>query len=175
MKIEQRFVRIRQNIEAPEIIDKREALAKSLDEIGFQNMDFVGKTVGITAGSRGIADIPLILSYLVNMIQKKGGIPIIIPAMGTHGGATAERQLKLLDSLGITEQTVGCPIMSKVETQHIGNTYSGVPVYCNVEALKMDLLVPVNRVKSHTDFTGEIESGICKMLAIGLGAHKGAE
>ena len=175
MDIPQRFVRIKQQVDVPQIDNARKAVIDSLREIGADKRNFKGQTVGITAGSRGIDRIPEILSAVAEMIQDCSGRPVIIPSMGTHGGATVERQLSVLTSLGITREAVGCPVLECVESVLIGETSEGIPVHCNLEATKVDHLVIVNRVKPHTDFSGCIESGICKMMAIGLGSYKGAE
>lgn len=134
-----------------------------------------GQKVGITAGSRGIANIALIINELVKHIKKMGAIPYIIPCMGSHGGATGEGQKKILNNLGITEDYIDAPIISSMETVKIGVTKSGVDVYIDKKSTEMDSLVVVNRIKPHTAFRSEIESGIQKMLVIGLGKQKGAQ
>ncbi|MDL2226587.1 nickel-dependent lactate racemase [Deltaproteobacteria bacterium OttesenSCG-928-M10] len=176
MKIEQPFLRIKQNKPAPELSGPMdEALVQSLARVGWPEIDLTGLTVGLTAGSRGIDRLPEILAAVVRQVKTKGGRPVIIPAMGTHGGDTAQRQIDLLASLGVTEGAVGCPINSQVETELLGTTREGVPVYASRAALEVDRLLIINRVKPHTDFSGDIESGLAKMMTIGLGAHRGAE
>ncbi len=131
-----------------------------------------GMSVAIGAGSRGVANMPLILRVTVDVVRELGGKPFFVPAMGSHGGATAEGQRALLAELGITEETVGAPIRATMETVLIGETTSGLPVYLDRYAAEADGIIVVNRVKSHTDHRGETESGLCKMLAIGFGKQR---
>jgi hypothetical protein len=104
-----------------------------------------------------------------------GGLPFIVPSMGSHGGATDEGQRSLLADLGISEASMGCPVVSSMEVEEIGRTSNGTPVYLDRHALQADGIVVINRVKPHTAFRGDVESGLCKMLAVGLGKHKGAQ
>jgi hypothetical protein len=130
--------------------------------------------VAITAGSRGITGIPAILATVVEELRRFGAEPFVVPAMGSHGGATAEGQTAVLYSLGITEEAVGCPIRATMETVQLGVTSEGIPVFLDRLAAEADGIVVVNRVKAHTDFSGPVESGLMKMLTIGLGKHRGA-
>ena len=131
--------------------------------------DLAGKRIAITAGSRGIRNLAEILRAVVEALEARGAAPFLIPAMGSHGGATAEGQVEVLASLGVTEAACGAPIRSSMATAQIGATAGGVPVYMDRNAYEADGVVLVNRIKAHTDFHGEIESGLCKMSAIGLG------
>jgi len=133
-----------------------------------------GMRIAITAGSRGIANNVLILATLVSELKAYGAQPFLIPCMGSHGGATAEGQLEILRALGVTEASVGCPIISQMDVVELGYTQEGFPVYIDKEAAGADGIVVVNRVKPHTEYTGDIESGLMKMMTIGLGKHKGA-
>jgi hypothetical protein len=133
-----------------------------------------GSRVAITAGSRGIAHYPEILATVVDEVRKAGGEPFLIPAMGSHGGATPHGQVEVLRSLGVTEETVCAPIISSMEVDEVG-VLKGTPVYVDRNALRADGVIVVGRVKPHTDFKGAIESGLMKMVAIGLGKQKGAE
>jgi hypothetical protein len=147
---------------------------------GFQKSDCLmklqkGQTVAITAGSRGIANISAIIRAVVRAVRQAGGEPFIVPAMGSHGGATAEGQVKLLTSLGIDEGTVEAPIRSSMETVLVGTTANGLPAYMDKIASDADAVIPVNRIKPHTSFRGAIESGVVKMISIGLGKQKGAD
>jgi hypothetical protein len=108
-------------------------------------------------------------------VKKYGGNPFIIPAMGSHGGATPEGQKNVLEELGITEEKVGAPIVSNLDVEFLGNTDEGIPVYTSKDALNSDAVILVNRVKPHTSFRGDIESGLIKMSVIGLGKQKGAD
>lgn len=131
--------------------------------------------IAITAGSRGVAYYPEILATVVDEVKRVGGIPFLIPAMGSHGGATAEGQLEVLRELGITPDSVGAPILSTMEVEEVGRIDGGIPVYVDKYAVKADGIIVVGRVKPHTDFKDRIESGLMKMMAVGLGKHKGAE
>lgn len=133
-----------------------------------------GESVAITAGSRGIADLPGIMRTLVEEIRAVGGEPFLVPAMGSHGGGTADGQRKLLESYGLDEASVGAPIRSSMETVHLGDTEDGIPVHFDRIASEADRIVVVNRIKPHTSFAGAIESGLMKMMMIGLGNHQGA-
>jgi hypothetical protein len=129
--------------------------------------------IGIAVGSRGIKDIDLIVKATVELVRDKGHEPVIIPAMGSHGGGKAEGQLKVLAALGITKESMGCPIWASGESSRIGEV-NGVPVYFSTEALQCQGIILINRIKSHTSFHGSIESGLVKMAAIGLGNSAGA-
>lgn len=134
-----------------------------------------GMRIAIAAGSRGITDLPAAIRLIVQMIRGAGGYPFVFPAMGSHGGATAEGQKSLLNKLGISEFSVGCPVYSSMETVKIGTTADGFPVFMDKFAWESDGIIVINRVKPHTSFRGEHESGIVKMLVIGMGKQKGAE
>jgi hypothetical protein len=133
-----------------------------------------GDTVAVGAGSRGIANIASIVRAAVDHLKETGASPFIFPAMGSHGGATSEGQLEILEHYGITEKAMGCPLRASMEAVQIGSTL-GMPVWCDKAALEADWIGVVNRIKAHTDFKGEIESGLCKMMAIGMGKHLGAK
>lgn len=130
--------------------------------------------VAITAGSRGIANMPIILRACGEAIREAGGDPFVMPAMGSHGGATADGQRDVLAAYGITREGVGMPIISSMDVQQIG-CVDDMPVYMSTTALEADHVLLVNRVKPHTDFRGPIESGLAKVCAIGLGKQRGAQ
>ena len=132
-----------------------------------------GARVAIGAGSRGIRDIVPVVKATVAACRDAGLAPFVTPAMGSHGGGTADGQRHVLEHLGITEASVGAPIISDTAVEPIGVTSGGMPVYFDKTALAADLVVPVNRVKPHTDFSGTHESGLCKMLVIGFANHIG--
>ena len=134
-----------------------------------------GMRICITAGSRGISNIDVILGTAVKYCKERGAKPFIVPAMGSHGGATAEGQREVLSSLNITEQTMGCPILATMDTVLIGHTEDGKEVYIDKYAAEADGIIVINRVKAHTAFRGPYESGIMKMMTIGLGKRHGAE
>jgi hypothetical protein len=167
------MIRIKQTVPALELSHVRQAMLDTLQG-QLKETHFSGLSVGITVGSRGISRIPEILKAVIEFVQERGGNPILLPAMGTHGGGTVEGQHEILTSLGITQESMGVPIQFSTDTVLLGKTPSGVEVHCNVEATKVDKLIVMNRIKAHTDFSGKIESGICKMLAIGLGNPRGA-
>jgi hypothetical protein len=131
--------------------------------------------VAITVGSRGIANLAVVLTELISELKKIGAKPFIVPAMGSHGGATGEGQKKIIEHYKITDDTMDTPIKSSMEVVEIGSTSDGVPVLIDQNASKADHIIVVNRVKPHTDFKGEIESGLMKMMAIGLGKQKAAD
>lgn len=134
-----------------------------------------GMSVAISCGSRGITNIPEILREISNFCKSYGANPFIVPAMGSHGGATDTGQLGVLESLGVTEQFCGCPIRSSMETVQLGTTPDGYPIYLDKNASQADGIIVVGRVKAHTAFRGTYESGLMKMMAVGLGKRDGAE
>lgn len=146
-----------------------------LDAKGMGTAIKKGADIAITAGSRGISNYKEILKAIVDYVKEKGGNPFLVPTMGSHGGATAEGQLMILESAGITEEYMDCPIKSSMETVQISITPTGVPVFSDKNAQEADGIIVVNRVKPHTCFRGKYESGIMKMMTIGLGKQKGAE
>jgi len=134
-----------------------------------------GAEVAVTAGSRGIHDMPAVLSAAVDELQERGYEPFVLPAMGSHGGATADGQVETLDALGITEAALGCEIRSSMAVKAVGEDAMGRGVYAAEDALDADGILLANRIKPHTDFRGDVESGLSKMAVIGLGKHRGAE
>ncbi|ODS34415.1 MAG: hypothetical protein SCARUB_00426 [Candidatus Scalindua rubra] len=134
-----------------------------------------GDKIAITAGSRGISDIDIIIKVVIDELIKLQGQPFIIPAMGSHGGATPKGQLNVLAGYGITEENMGAPIKATMEVIKIGENKDGIPVYVDKNAVTADHVVVINRVKPHTRFIGQIESGLIKMLLVGLGKDVGAK
>lgn len=134
-----------------------------------------GSHVAVAVGSRGINNLLTIVAAAVEELKGRGLHPFIVPAMGSHGGATAAGQAEVLASYGITEAALGVPVRSSMEVRLLGHTPEGLPVYCDANAAGADAVLLINRVKPHTDFHGEHESGLVKMLAIGLGKRDGAE
>lgn len=133
-----------------------------------------GMSIAITGGSREITNIDQIIKTVVDFVKSCGAEPFIFPAMGSHGGATAEGQLEVLAGYNITEETMGCPIKSSMETVRISTTSNGLPVHIDKYANEADGIIPIGRIKAHTDFHGKYESGLMKMLTIGLGKQFGA-
>lgn len=134
-----------------------------------------GMSIAITAGSRGIANVSIITKAVVDAVKRRGANPFIVPAMGSHGGATAEGQLEVLASYNITPETMGCPIRSSMEVVELGISDTGLPVYMDKNAYESDGVILSCRLKPHNAFRGKVESGPCKMMAVGLGKQKGAE
>ncbi|PDO11768.1 MAG: hypothetical protein BLM47_01340 [Candidatus Reconcilbacillus cellulovorans] len=170
-----KMVRVRQRFDGSRLDDPARALAEELKKPGTVDRIRPGDSVAIAVGSRGIANIALLTKVTVDAIKQAGGRPFIVPAMGSHGGATAEGQAEVLAHLGITEETVGAPIRSSMEVVKLAELDNGLPVYVDKFASEADAIVVINRVKPHTAFRGPVESGLLKMVAIGLGKQKGAE
>jgi hypothetical protein len=166
--------RIRQSFSGPRIDDIPAAVHSSLAGLNLGARIAPGATVALTAGSRGIANIPLILRCTVQFLRALGAQPFIVPAMGTHGGSTATGQRDVLESYGITEEFVGAPIRSCMDVVEIGRTDEGWPVYVDQNAARANHIGVVARIKPHTNYSGPIESGWLKMMAIGLGKREGA-
>jgi hypothetical protein len=133
-----------------------------------------GAQIAVGVGSRGITNIKHIVAAVLEELKAAGAKPFIIPAMGSHGGATPEGQIGVLESYDITEQSMGVPIRASMEVERLGTSADGVEVFCSIEALRSDGIVIVNRVKPHTDFSGTHGSGVMKMIVIGLGKRTGA-
>ncbi|MBH8607641.1 lactate racemase domain-containing protein [Thermoactinomyces sp. CICC 10521] len=170
-----KMVRVRQNFPAPEVVDVAGAVQKTIKEAGVLTKIAPGNRVAIAVGSRGIADLPILVREVAAAIKSVGGRPFIVPAMGSHGGATAEGQIDVLKQLGVTEPSVGAPIHSSMEVVEIGKLANGLPIYIDKYAYGAEQVVVINRIKPHTAFRGPVESGLMKMLTIGLGKQKGAE
>jgi hypothetical protein len=145
-----------------------------LDRLGIAPR-VAGKQIALTAGSRGIHDIAAVLRAAVEYLRGAGATPFVVPAMGTHGGATAAGQVTMLAELGLSEARVGCPIRSSMETVEVGQTEMGIACHMDRNAHEADAVLVIGRVKPHTDFHGYIESGLAKMITIGLGKRRGAE
>jgi hypothetical protein len=155
------------------IEDVRDEVFRELDRLNAKDLITPNMKIAITAGSRGISNIPIIMKAICDYIKDAGGDPFIVPSMGSHGGATAEGQRHVLTELGITEESMGCPILSSMDVVKLGETDRKVPVYMDKNAYSADGIVVVNRIKPHTDFNSDTESGLLKMIAVGLGNAKG--
>jgi len=166
-----KVVKVRQDFPRPRVEDVGEVLREQCAKGEIRSRIEPGAEVAITAGSRGIAGIDNVLRSLVGILKDAGAKPFLIPAMGSHGGATAEGQVEILRSLGVTEESVGAEIRSSMEVVEIGKTGGGVPVYMDRIASEADGIVVVGRIKQHTDFRSGVESGLLKMSSIGLGKH----
>ncbi|SHM25287.1 protein of unknown function [Caldanaerovirga acetigignens] len=170
-----KMYKIRQHFETPRLTDPIKKLHKELLRKSDQLKSLRDKRVCIAVGSRGINNISIYVRELVKLVTEYGGKPFIIPAMGSHGGATPEGQRKVLEELGITDDEVGAPVISNLDVEYLGDTEEGIPVYTSLDALNSDAVILINRVKPHTSFRGDIESGLIKMAVIGLGKQKGAD
>lgn len=155
--------------------DIRAEVIKELVRLQLQEKITQGDTVAITAGSRGIANIQFITRTVVDELKKLGARPFIFPSMGSHGGATPEGQLNIIEQYGLTESNMGCPIRSTMEVVYLGDAADAYPIHGDKYAMEADHIVVINRIKPHTKFKGPIESGLMKMMAIGMGKQKGAE
>ena len=169
-KVKQKFPRPR--IEPEKIPD---IIHELLSEEKFANQIKPGMRIAITAGSRGIANVALTTKCIADFVKERGGKPFIVPAMGSHGGATAQGQREILEGYGITEEYVECPIISSMEVKKIGVNQEGMDVFIDKNAAEADGIILGCRIKPHTAFRGPYESGMMKMMAIGLGKQHGAE
>ena len=170
-----RMAKVRQNFPVSEIKDVPAGLREQLGKAGVGDRIKPGMRIAIAVGSRGFAEIPTLARVTAEEIKRRGVHPFIVPGMGSHGGATAEGQKDVLANLGVTEASAGCEILSSMEVVELGRLPVGLPVYMDKYAYGADGIVVINRVKPHTAFRGPNESGVAKMITIGLGKQKGAE
>ncbi len=170
-----RMFRLRQKFERPRVEDIPAEVRDQLQGLSLKERIHPGDSVAVTVGSRGIANIHVITKAIVGHLQEIGAEPFIVPAMGSHGGGRAEGQRKIIESYGVTEDYVGCPIRATMETVVVCTTDEGFPVHFDRFAYDADHVVVAGRVKPHTNFVGDIESGLMKMMLIGLGKHEGAK
>jgi hypothetical protein len=169
-----RMVKVSQELYRSGLADVSGAVRQELQRAQLSRRIRPKMKIAVTAGSRGIAGLPEVLKVIVSFLKERGAKPFIIPAMGSHGGATAEGQIKVLTSIGVTEGAVGAPIRASMKVVKIGEIGPGTPVYLDAFAARADGIIVVNRIKEHTDFAASVESGLLKMMAIGLGKHAGA-
>jgi len=167
--------RLRQILEAPRVHDVPGEVHAQLARLQLQKKVMPGQSVAITAGSRGITDIHVIMRAIVDHLKGLGAKPFIVPAMGSHGGGTAKGQRRIVESYGMTEEFLGCPIRAGMETVIVCQTAEGFPVHFGRYAYEADHVLVCGRVKPHTLFIGDIESGLMKMMLIGLGKCEGAK
>jgi hypothetical protein len=170
-----RLLLVRQNFPDRAIRDIPGAIRQELNASGFSTRLKPGSRVAIGVGSRGITNIATIARGVADYWRSQGMRPFIFPAMGSHGAATAEGQADVLAHYGIIEETMGCPIVSSLEVVSLGRTPEGIETFMDKNAYNADGVTLVGRVKWHTDFAGRIESGLFKMMAIGLGKFAGAQ
>lgn len=170
-----KMMKVRQSFDDTKIEDVDAALNEALQQDAVRAMVKPGMEIAVAVGSRGVDQIVQITKRTVTFLREMGAKPFIVPSMGSHGGASAEGQAAVLAHLGVTEETVGAEIRSSMEVIEIGKLENGLPVYIDKLASKADGIVVINRVKPHTAFRGTVESGIMKMMTIGLGKQRGAE
>jgi hypothetical protein len=168
------FVRLKQHFERPRVENIPEAVRAGLQSLRLEQTIKPGQTVALTAGSRGVANIALTLKSAVQFLKDLGARPYLVPAMGSHGGGTAQGQKELIESYGITEAFVGAPIRASMEVVELGKSADGFDVFLDRHASEADHIGVVGRVKPHTSYHGPVESGLLKMMMIGLGKHQGA-
>lgn len=170
-----KMIRIRQQFPATEVQDIAKTLREEIRKPEILDQVQKGMRIAIAVGSRGMAELPQIVRTVVEELKTRDALPFIVPSMGSHGGATAEGQKLVLANLGITETSVGCPIISSMDVVQCGVLDIGLPVLMDRQAYEADGIVIINRIKAHNAFSGPIESGLSKMITIGLGKQKGAD
>jgi len=170
-----KMVKVKQRFERPLIKNVEQELIRKIHEKDVLSKIKQNQSIAIAVGSRGITDLPLMVKTLVSQIKNVGGRPFIVPAMGSHGGATAEGQKNMLIGMGISEEYVEAPIKATMEVVQVGTSENGLPVYIDKFAFEADAIIIINRIKPHVAFRGKYESGLMKMITIGLGKQKGAD
>ncbi|MDE3197364.1 MAG: hypothetical protein KGN84_13525, partial [Acidobacteriota bacterium] len=170
-----RMLLVKQNFPDRSLSDIPGTIQNELSGAGFGNNLKPGATVAIGVGSRGIGNIATIVKSVVSFWKGRGMSPFIFPAMGSHGAATAAGQADVLAHYGIIEETMGCPIRSSLDVISLGKTPEGIEAFLDKHASEADGVMLVGRIKQHTDFEGKIESGLFKMMGIGLGKWAGAK
>jgi Domain of unknown function (DUF362) len=166
-----RMIRVKQTFDGPVVRDVPAAVRAALGRLALPVKP--GQSVALTVGSRGVVNIDVIVRATVDHLRALGAHPFIIPAMGSHGGGTAEGQRAVLERYGVTEATMGCPVRATMEVVQVGEAL-GLPIWLDAHAAEADWVGVINRVKPHTGFTGDIGSGLLKMMTIGTGKHRGA-
>jgi hypothetical protein len=167
--------RVRQTLQRPLVQNIAGEVDKQLAQLDLGSKISPGQTVAISVGSRGIANIALIIKATVEHLKSIDAAPFIVPAMGSHGGGTAAGQQDIIEGYGVTEKFCGCPIRATMDTVTVCDAAEGFPVYFDRHAYEADHVLVCGRVKPHTGFVGDIESGLMKMMLIGLGKHDGAK
>ena len=159
---------------APDLADLPQEIVRALDGLALPAGTLNGKRIAMGIGSRGIASIDIVARALCHWLKSQGARPFVFPAMGSHGGATAEGQSKVLEHYGVTPDFLGADMLSSMDTVSLGSTPEGFQVFMDRAAWESDGIILLNRVKPHTDFSGKIESGLLKMIAVGMGKADGA-
>ena len=170
-----KMAKVKQNFDNAKIENVEQAMKEKLQQDSIRSKVRPGMEIAIAVGSRGMDRLVEITAYTVQFLKDLGAVPFIVPSMGSHGGATAEGQREVLAHLGVTEESVKAEIRSSMDVIKLGELPNGLPVYIDKYASQADGIVVINRIKPHTAFRGPVESGIMKMISIGLGKQKGAE
>lgn len=169
-----KMYRVRQSFRKDRLDDIEGTVHRELNQETIRSRVRPGMKIALGVGSRGIRNLPRIVKCVIGELKAMGAEPFILAAMGSHGGGTLEGQLEVLRAYGITEQAMGVPVIANNDVTHLGQTSRGIQVYFDKLCLEdVDMVIPINRVKLHTDFVDNIQSGMCKMLVIGLGHHRG--
>lgn len=169
-----KLYKVKQHFDTTEITDVASKIIEELEKVN-ASKQIIGKRIGITAGSRGIKYVDKMYKAIIDYVRENGGEPYLIAAMGSHGGGSVEGQLAILEGLNVTEETMGCSILSSIHADKVGQTPDGIPAFCNEKVKEVDKIIILNRIKEHTDFSAIIESGLHKMMTIGLGTLEGAD
>lgn len=169
-----KFYRVQQSFKKEAVEDIAGNVRQQFLQFDFENKLQKGQSVAIAVGSRGISHLYSLVTAVIGVIKSLKLQPFIVPAMGSHGNATADGQVQVLKKMKITEESMGVPIISDMAVVSLGRLDVGAEIFFSKDAIEADHVVPINRVKPHTAFRGEVESGLCKMLAVGLGKQKGA-
>jgi len=170
-----RMIRLKQTFIGPFIENVTAETERQLSSLNMDKKIRPGETVAISVGSRGITNIAEIIKATVQHLKTLGAVPFIVPAMGSHGGGTVEGQLRIIQGYGVTEDNIGAEIRASMETVVVDTTPQGIPVHFDKHAFEADHVLVCGRIKPHSEFVGEIESGLLKMMLIGLGKHEGAK
>lgn len=168
-----KMYRVRQQFDETRLEDIAGTVRREMEKDSIRTLVKPGMRVAVGVGSRGIQNLPLIVRGVLDGLKNLGAEPFVVSAMGSHGSGTEEGQREVLREYGITEESMGVPVVTSVDTVFLGNCKNGRPVWFDRASFEADMVVPINRVKLHTDFVGELQSGLCKMLVIGLGNQKG--
>lgn len=168
-----KMYKVKQTFNREHLENVEEEVRKQFERPEIKEKIFPGAKVAVAVGSRGIKNLLTIVKTTVDCLKEKGAEPYIVSAMGSHGGGSEEGQREVLYGYGITEENLKVPVITTVDSTLLGYTHNGIPVYFDRKAQTADLIVPINRIKLHTDFVGELQSGLCKMLVIGLGNQIG--
>ncbi len=170
-----KFIPVKQLFDPQRVENIPDAVRQAVQQAGVLERVQPGKSIAIAVGSRGIANLPALVREVVTIVKDRGAHPFIVPAMGSHGGATAQGQEAMLEHLGVSEATVGAPVKAAMDVVQVGTSHTGIPVYTDALAAQADGIIVLNRIKPHTSFHANVESGLLKMLVIGLGKQKGAD